>query len=352
MSNAIDNLVECLGLSSVKKRLMRDMRDIYYFYVDAQTRQRIGKMGWFRRTVHRFHYLFKSLLRKLSPGRRILLIIALVLQFMQVRINQSGVVIENRGFLLLLLILILELKDKLLAKDELRIGHSVQSALLPASSPDIPGWDIYLISKPANDVGGDLVDLISDRGRRGAVLADVAGKGLGAALLSAKLQSTLRALFPHFAKPAQLCKEVNVILCRDGLPSRFISMFYVEFDSTHGRVHYINAGHFPALFISGRKIQETEKGEPALGLNPATDYRLHQIDCQSGDVLFLYSDGLTEGRNDQNEFWSQERLLKWLAAHPGLNAAETATGLLAEVKAFSGDEPQSDDISLLILRRH
>ncbi|MBN1541392.1 serine/threonine-protein phosphatase [candidate division KSB1 bacterium] len=345
------NFLDHLGLRDLRKHARRDLRDIYCFYVDAETRQHIDQMGWFRRFVHRLYHLFKSLFKKLSPGRRILLILAAIFQFGNNSPGPGTATIDHRGFFLLLLILILELKDKLLAKDELRIGHSVQRALLPDSKPNIAGWDIYLMTQPANDVGGDLVDLVAHEGRTAAVLADVAGKGLGAALLSAKLQSTLRALFPHFKDPSRLCQEVNTILCRDGLPNRFISMIHVEFTSDSGGLCFINAGHFPPLFISGSTVQETVKGEPALGLTPLTEYRLHRLECKSGDRLLIYSDGLTEARNEQDEFWGQERLAYWLTEHSNLTAQEMVNGLLEELKLFCGDAPQSDDVSLLVLRR-
>jgi len=122
----------------------------------------------------------------------------------------------------------LELKDKLHAKTELEEGRSVQNALMPEENPKVDGWDIWLYTRPANDVGGDLLDFTKiSENNYGISLGDVAGKGLSAALLMAKLQSTIRAIVPDYISLSEFGNKLNHIFCRDSLPKLFSSLIYI-----------------------------------------------------------------------------------------------------------------------------
>ncbi|MFQ5626458.1 MAG: SpoIIE family protein phosphatase, partial [Methyloligellaceae bacterium] len=139
-------------------------------------------------------------------------------------------------------------QDKLLARDEIEVARQVQLARFPQEQPRLPGWAVWSYTRPANDVGGDLVDYIElDSGRLGVALGDVAGKGLGAALLTAKLQATLRALVPECRTLDELGGRLNTILHRDGLDNRYATLFYLELAHEGGHVRFLNAGHNPAI---------------------------------------------------------------------------------------------------------
>lgn len=180
-------ILDDLRKGGLKRSLRRDLKDIYLFYLDREMRQRLSSMNRFKRWFMRFFWLLKSLILKLTPVRRILLVISLYLTFIgpyQSSSNNVNITFNFRllGFTILLLILMLELKDKLLARDELEAGRAVQFSLLPDQNPELPGWDIWMVTHPATEVGGDLVDYLHcDDGRLGLILGDVAGKGLGAA---------------------------------------------------------------------------------------------------------------------------------------------------------------------------
>ncbi|HEX9973888.1 MAG TPA: PP2C family protein-serine/threonine phosphatase, partial [bacterium] len=278
----------------LRRTLLQDFKDIYDFYIDQDMRERLSKMGRIRRWLHLAWWLLKSLFFKLAPVRRILFVIAIVL-FLAGRTNiqsdgaQVDVNLNLLGFILLIIILMLELKDKWLAHDELSVGRAVQIALLPQKNPVLEGWDIWLYTQPANDVGGDLVDyLYLDQSRLQIALADVAGKGLGAALLMAKLQATLRALAPNFKSLGELGAQVNEILCRDGLPNRFASLVYLESMADSNKVRLLNAGHMPPILICDRKIVELPKGKSALGLHKKSKYNEQKIILKPNDVLVIY----------------------------------------------------------------
>lgn len=339
------------------RTLRQDFKEIYQFYLDKETRDRLAKMGRVKRWIYLTWWLVKSLFFKLVPARRILFVIAVVF-FLAGRMNiqndgaQVDVNFNALAFMLLTIILMLELKDKWLAHDELSVGRAVQISLLPRKNPVVTGWDIALYTQPANDVGGDLVDyLFLDQTRLHIALADVAGKGLGAALLMSKLQATLRALAPNFTSLSELGAQVNEILCRDGLPNRFASLVYLEIMADSNNVRLLNAGHMPPLLIRNHEISELPKGKPALGLNKKSKYNEQKLRLKSNDVMIIYSDGITEAQNEQGAFWGEQRLLNVLVKFGSLTANELGKRIIAEVDRFIGAARRHDDVSLVILKK-
>ena len=247
----------------------------------------------------------------------------------------------------------LELKDKLLAHDELRIGRTVQKALLPEENPTLAGWSIWLFTRPANDVGGDLVDYINlDSDHLGLALGDVAGKGLGAALLMSKLQSTLRAIAPDYKSLSELGERINLIFCRDSLPNKFATLVYLELTQNSGNVRLLNAGHLPpSLVLHGSNVNELSRGAAALGLMKSSKFQEQEIELSPGDLLLTYSDGVTEARNERDEFFGDQRLISIIGKSAGVSPENVGEKILAEVDTFVGDAPRSDDLSLVIIKR-
>jgi hypothetical protein len=340
-----------------KRTLGQDFKDIYYFYLDRETRKRLSSMSRFRRWFVVGYWLLRSLVQKLTPVRRVLLVLGLIFFFL-IRISSSGndihvnINLQLLGFCIILALLMLELKDKLLAHDEMRAGRAVQFALIPKEPPQFKGWDIWFYSEPANEVGGDLVDYLgSDNGHLSIALGDVAGKGFGAALLMAKLQATLRALAPNYKSLSNLGEEVNRIFCRDGIPSRFVSLIYCILESGSGTIHLLNAGHLPPLVLHEKKIDEIAGDNPALGLLPLGRFREQKIHLNTGDIIFIYSDGVTEAQNGEEQFFGEDRLKVLL---PELSSYPTKTigkHLLNAMHDFTGDARQNDDLSFVILKR-
>ena len=246
----------------------------------------------------------------------------------------------------------LELKDKLLAKDELEAGRKVQRALTPERSPKVDGWSIWLFTRPANEVGGDLVDYLKLNGRVAIILADVAGKGLHAALLMAKLQATIRALAADFDSLSKLCTKINTIFCRDSLPNIFASMVYLEIKPNDSQVRFVNAGHFPPLLIKNGEVKETQKSNSAIGLIKDFIYNEDIITMEKGEMLIAYSDGITEARNEYGQFFEKERLLKILPKLSQHKFEDVGETIVYEINRFVGDAPVNDDLSLLIIKKH
>jgi hypothetical protein len=341
----------------LKRSFGRDFRDLYHFYLDDEARARLAKMGAFKRAFFFFWWLLKGLILKLPPARRLLLLLAFILMLFQDVSFQAGDVhilfgVSWTTIGLLLIILMLELKDKLLARDELAVGRAVQLALMPTSNPVVAGWDIWLFTRPANDVGGDLVDYMElGDGQVGIALGDVSGKGLGAALLMAKLQSTLRAFAGESEALPDLGSRVNRILCRDGLPGRFATLLFLALGSHSGQVRVMNAGHMPPVVLREDGPETLPPVAPVLGILNQAEFVEQRLALSPGDLLLVYSDGLTEAMNERNEFYGEERLYAVLPPLRGLAPGEVGERLLKDVSKFVGEEHTNDDLSLIVVKR-
>ena len=329
------------------------------FYLPAEDRQRLVSMRPVRRFFVRSWWLLKGLLLKLTPARRVMLAAALwflIVGGPRFRINSERFNVDVRfpyfSSVLLLGVLMLELKDKLVARDELEAGRKVQLALMPEETPAIPGWDVWLYTRPANDVGGDLVDHLQIDERHHAIaLGDVAGKALPAALLSVKLQATLRALAPRFDGLAELGGAVNNILHRDGLPTRYASLVYLLLSPESNRIRVLNAGHMPPLLVRNGSISAMERGSMVLGIMHDAPFVEQAVDLAAGDTLIVYSDGVTEAQNEQGDFFGDDRLFSSIQAGSGIAPADMGSNILAAVKDFIRDAVPSDDLSLVVLTR-
>jgi phosphoserine phosphatase RsbU/P len=302
-------------------------------------------------------WLLKSLLLKLTPARRVLLALALFLLWaraplLRVAGHSLKVDLGAVAIGLLLLLLMLELKDKLVAKSELQAGRVVQQALLPTGAPQVAGWDVWISTRPANEVGGDLVDFVTrEDGRVGLVLADVCGKGLPAALLAARLQATLLAFVPELPSLAALASKLHKVFRTRGLENRFATLVYLELEPGSPRIRLVNAGHMPPLVVGLGRVQPLSVGGPALGIPGAITHEEQSVALGEDETLVVYSDGVTEAMDEDDAFFGDERLLRSLRETAGRPAAEVARHLLASVEAFVGEARWHDDVSLVIVRR-
>jgi hypothetical protein len=342
-------------------RLGRDVKhefkELKEFYLNESQKNRLVEMHPVKKWFFQILWMVRSLFLHLTPIRRLLTIVGLVFVLMDssIIINEGNVNSNNSGFfggVLIFIVLMLELKDKLLAKDELEAGRKVQRALTPERSPKVEGWSIWLFTRPANEVGGDLVDYLKLNGKKvGIILADIAGKGLQAALLMAKLQATIRALAADFDSLSGLCTKINTIFYRDSLPNIFASMVYLEIKPNDSQVRFVNAGHFPPILLKGKEVSETLKSNAAIGLVRDLIYSEDIITMEKDEMLIAYSDGITEARNEYGQFFEKERFLKILPHLSKYKFEDIGEVIVNEINRFVGDAPINDDMSLLIIKK-
>jgi sigma-B regulation protein RsbU (phosphoserine phosphatase) len=229
-------------------------------------------------------------------------------------------------------------------------ARRIQRKLLPATLPAIDGWEIAASWQPATGVGGDCYDAMAfGRSRMGLCIADVVGKGIPAALLMSNLQAAVRAFATDAAPPAELCQQVNRILCGRIAEDRFISFFYCVIDAELGTLTFANAGHYaPVLIREDGTAERLASGGPVLGVFPEATYGQDRIAMRSGDRLVLFTDGITEARREDDEEFGEDRLVSVAREHRACSAPALQARVTAAVSAFTGGCFQ-DDATLIVL---
>ncbi|HKR59061.1 MAG TPA: SpoIIE family protein phosphatase [Pyrinomonadaceae bacterium] len=233
---------------------------------------------------------------------------------------------------------------------ELAEAEEIQRALLPKELPQLEGLEIAIAWRPARAVGGDYFDVLkfSDR-HTGICIADVAGKGMSAALLMSHAQAVLKSLAAETVTPDSLCARINSVVCENIVPNRFISCFYALLDTQTKTVSYTNAGHYAPILVRDGRCLRLTGGGPVLGVFPNQTYELHEIALQSGDCLLLFTDGASEALDTNGEEFGEERLQKLLISGSELSAAELRESIIAAVTEF-GDGSFHDDVTLMVLK--
>jgi len=243
-------------------------------------------------------------------------------------------------------------------EDELALAGEIQASFLPSEQPEIPGWQLTATLIPARETSGDFYDLIPlPDGRWGVVIADVTDKGTGAALYMALSRTLIRTYAVAYdTQPALALSAAHRRILEDTNTKQFVTVFYGILDPTTGTLTYCNAGHNPPYLFCANDAdgtQELDNTGPPLGLRMFKHITWEQRVAQlaPGDVLVLYSDGVTEAQNKQEEFFDEERLLEVGEANLGRSSQQIQDTILAEVDRFVGDAPQVDDITLMVLSR-
>ncbi len=244
-------------------------------------------------------------------------------------------------------------------KNDLAIAGEIQQTILPRSFPPFPELtevvDIYASMTPVKDVGGDFYDFFQiDDERIGLVIADVSGKGVPASLFMAVSRTLLRATALRGVSSAECLTYANKLLCKESLDSMFVTVFYGIYHYKTGMMDYTNAGHNPPYLLrSGRTVECLPVASNfVVGVFDDIEFESNTLTFGIGDTLLLYTDGVTEDFNDKREQFSESNLQDILASmHESSSAKEVVTSVLQSVKTFSGDYPQSDDITLLSLQR-
>jgi phosphoserine phosphatase RsbU/P len=260
--------------------------------------------------------------------------------------GQSANVIENSR-------LFEEEKKLMQIQQEIQVASEIQKNLLPKELPSIEGYDIYAINIPAREVGGDYYDFIKISETKTAIaLGDVSGKGLPASMLMANLQATLRGqlLFCNCAKDC--VKRANSMLFRSTDTSKFVTLFFGILDAEQHTLTYCNAGHNEPIFIQNDNKNKLDKGGMLLSIFEHIDYDEEEILFDKGSTLVVFTDGITEAMNEQQEEYSDARLEELIERNSTLTAQELVTKILSDVQNFASGVPQFDDITLMVIKRN
>ncbi len=235
-------------------------------------------------------------------------------------------------------------------EEEMEEARKIQQGFLPVVLPQVRGLSISGAWQPARLVSGDYFDVLKFDARELAIcIADVAGKGMPAALLMSNLQALVRGIASPALSPQQLCDRVNQIVSRNIAADRFITFFYGRLEADSRRLRYVNAGHNPPIVLHADGAHERlREGGGVLGAFPGQSYAAGEAQLRAGDRVVLFTDGVTEARNSGGEEFGEPKLLDLLKANRGRTARELQQEILTAVQAFSAGDLE-DDATLLVI---
>ncbi len=248
--------------------------------------------------------------------------------------------------------LIKEEIEKKKIESELNIALEIQKNLLPKTIPTLKNFDIWGLTIPSRYVGGDYFDFIKiNEGKYLIIIADVSGKGIPASLIMSNLQAILNILAVTVDSLLEIVDKTNQILCKNTAYDKFVTVFFALIDDNELTLEYINAGHNYPILITDNRIKKLEKGGLLLGFieNPPL-YTCEKITLKQNDTIVLFTDGINEAKNKLNEEYSDERLENIIFENSNLQSEELCNLIVKDVKSFSQDCEQFDDITLITIK--
>lgn len=345
-----------LNQTGVERLLQKDTREALEYYKDRTAlRDQNLRTDTFKRKVTVVKEIFVSFVMQLTPARRFLYGLALigfVLGFVM-----SGFILSFASFAILNLLLALELADKLTTRDELEIAREIQVSLEPQTLPEFKGLSISAFSQPAKIVGGDFFNVVKPHGSRMlSILGDVAGKGVPAALYAAHIQSMFEALSEKKGSPAEIMTELNTHICRHLREGDFITAVIANYDSSQNALTIARAGHNWPLHYSAHTQTIASLNPPGvcLGLEPDTGFsdclQERTFPVNSGDILLLYSDGVTEAMNPEHDLFEMSRLESALKESAHFPADKIVAGINSRLDEFIQSEELHDDVTMVVIK--
>ena len=362
-----DRISEGRRLDELWSQFSADTQASYGFYGKDLDWERINALPRWKRPFHIAKHLFWALVMKMTPARRVLLFIALILLILsgfKVNVGQQAsfdVNFDAVAALLFLLLLSLELADKVTMKRDLEIAREIQSWLVPSEPPRVTGASIAFYTRPQNSVAGDYYDAFyplqdgASGGKLFLVVADVAGKSVPAALLMATFQASLHTVAREGVSLQKLVTRLNNYACAHSLDGRrFTTAILGEYDAATRQFTYVNAGHNAPVI---RRRAGTPNGFDRLtvggmpfGISPDATYEAGTVQLQPQDAMILFTDGVIEAFNAQGEEFSDPRWLNAIRNLPDWDAQRSLDFLMQRVDEFVGNTKQSDDVTCLVLR--
>jgi serine phosphatase RsbU (regulator of sigma subunit) len=367
-----------LSAEDVQRLFTHDTRDAYQFFTRGLDEDRLAGLPWWKQAALRFRQVFVAFTLKLPPARRALYIgalaIALVgvlklfqgfapvdvpfgLPFFHISILvpawADGTFALLVSLLIVNLLMLLEVADRLSLKGELEVAREIQLAMLPSGTYAAADVTVCGMTRPANTVGGDFYDVLPLKdGRVILTLGDVAGKGSPAALLMALLLAVLRTLVDEELEPQALVERLNAQIWRHSPASRFITLFYGVYSPATGTLAYVNAGQNPPLIYRQDGTFERLAGTGvALGMFDRATYGAVQTAVAPGEMLILYSDGITEAEDPNGQPFEEPGLQGVVVQHRTAPPAQLGAQILKAVEAHAQAPRFADDLTVLILQR-
>lgn len=367
-----------LSREDLQRLFTDDTKDAYEFFTRGLDEEELASESWWKRAMLRFRQVFVAFTLKLPAARRAVYFVALAIAligivklfqgfapvavplgtpFFQIALLlpvwADGTFALIVSLVLVNLLMLLEVAERLSLKGELEIAREIQLALLPRGTFASGDVEISGVTKPANTVGGDFYDVLPQAdGNIVITLGDVAGKGSPAALLMALLLAALRTLVEERLAPGALVARLNIQICRHSPASRFITLVYGVYNPMSGRLTYVNAGQNPPLIRrrDGRFEKLVGTGI-ALGLFEHSTYEAAETVLAPGDMIVLYSDGITEAEDPAGQPFEETGLELVIERSAGKPASAVAADVLAAVQRHANRTRFADDLTILVVKR-
>ncbi len=361
-------VTEGTAMGEMWRQFLTDARSSYRLYSKDVDAERLAGMSKGKHIVRLVGQFCWAVLEKLTPARRVLLLIALVLMFgpSGQATWQSGngeiklLAFDSHfwGALLMLFLLVLEVGDRVVMKRDLQIAKEIQTWLLPANPPSIPGMEIAFATRPANTVAGDYYDVFPRGGTAPGeskwvfAMADVAGKSIPAALLMATIQASLKTLAATPSSLPDLVGRMNRYACSNSQDGRrFTTAFLAEYEPSTRALTYVNAGHnTPILRRANGGIERLEQGGIPLGILPSAVYESGSVVLEPGDYLVVFTDGVVEAENERTDEYGEQRLLYVVHMGAGLSPSQLLQSIMTDLDHFVAGAPQHDDVTCMLLK--
>jgi serine phosphatase RsbU (regulator of sigma subunit) len=362
LSNLHDLFTRGVTHEGMRDMVRREVRDSARFYTSQIDFDALRELPWFKRYPFCAWKIFTATAFRLSPPRRLAFAVAslaflvgcieFITSFSQPRAQGGGIFYWSVAIAIYLLLLLMELRDKLDLKGDLEIAREIQIGLVPSLPFQKGAIDIRSRMRPANTVGGDYHDII-DLGENliGIVIGDVAGKGIPAALLMALLQGSLRTLLTAGLRGPELIAKLNKYLY-DNIPSnRLVTLFYGELRTDTGEFLYVNAGHnAPYLLRPGRPADRLDATSLVLGVLRDAPFEARSARLEPGERLLLFTDGVSEAFNDKDEEYGEDRLTDFLQRHPGEDQDKLIADIIRDVLEFCDSKGPGDDMTMMVVK--
>jgi sigma-B regulation protein RsbU (phosphoserine phosphatase) len=356
-----------LTKTDLERLFTRDTREAYNFFSRHIDFDELKKRPWHLRMLGGARLLFLAFTLKLTPARRLIYAISLVaclIGLMELFREVHFLLIPHpafapgtlwllSGFLLVNLLVLLEVADRLSLKNDLEIAREIQQSMLPRAAFRAPGVEAFGMTRPANTVGGDFYDIVPlPDGRVLLALGDVAGKGSPAALLMALLLAMMRTLIDEGLEGANLVTRLNVQIGRHAPNSRFVTLFIAILNPATGELSYVNAGQNPPLLRRGNgSYERLRAGGMALGMFENATYTTGATTLEAGDVLVMYSDGITEAEDTFDQPFDEAGVQTVVDGQGWASAKELGWALFEAVETHSRERRLLDDLTVLALRK-
>lgn len=343
-----------LSYQEIEHLIKKEAGEVYEFFANDIPKPDQHKNRFVRALIF-VRSLFNAFVLKLTPGRRIFYISALLFFAVGYSSPSNGYVLL--AFIIVNLLLAFELADKLSAKGELDVARKIQSDLIPRHAATVFNYDIASYYEPAREVGGDYFDVIEQNEKFYITVGDISGKGMAAALYMVRVQSILHQLLNNVFEVKEIIIDLKKYFSKNLRREFFLTMSLASIEKD-GSMKIVRAGHLPVIWYKSDKKEFEILNTTGLGIG-LNDKGIFEktleeafIKPEKNDIVFLYSDGVTEAMNIMRDMFGEENLKRIIANNADKTVEEIKNALLRAVTGFRGTALQNDDITFIVLKSH